>query len=217
MFEIETAIREWRVTLQRQLVLSPEALDELEDHLRAEYQTHTAAGESPARAFTLARDRLGQPTDLAGEFQKVEPMVWRHLLGAGWVLFVVSFFLPAHVASFTLFNIDLGRGVLPGVEAFFLALGGEAGVVGLMSALTNAVMLATPFWWSRRRSNFLWGLTAAVLAAAIMNGWWLFYIDPMAELRIGYYLWWASFMFVGSGLAMRARLVTRARHIPLTA
>ena len=66
----------------------------------------------------------------------------------------------------------------------------------------------------------LWSITSrgrrgvtvlAVLSvgATLLNGWWLMQFDTVSELMIGYYMWWAAFGTVASGLVLRARALTR--------
>src|SRR5262249_51923548 len=67
----------------------PDAIDELESHLRDEYERLVRAGEQPGPALEQAIARLGTPRALGDEFAKVAPPV-------AWV--------PARVAT-TLFTV----------------------------------------------------------------------------------------------------------------
>jgi hypothetical protein len=70
MFDLEPAITEWRAELAAAGVPSPEVLDELETHLRADIAHHTQSGVAPEEAFRLALRRIGPPDALAAEFRK---------------------------------------------------------------------------------------------------------------------------------------------------
>ncbi|MFQ5705008.1 MAG: permease prefix domain 1-containing protein [Gemmatimonadales bacterium] len=203
MFELESAIRTWRREFRQQQALTDKALDELEDHLRSDYEAHMATGLSSEEAFALSRERLGQPSELSPEFKKVEGRGWRRLIIAGWSLFAISFFLPVHTWGITLWHNNIGDGVVPGVQAFLAALSGEAGVIGVLSAGTNFVMVLTAWSLSARARNVR-PFAAATIVAALLNGWWLYEVETIANLRIGYFLWLASFGLVGTGLVMKA-------------
>ena len=64
--------------------------------------------------------------------------LWRVLLKIGWVLYIVSFFMPVVRDGET-----LADGVLPGWQALSHALRGEESIWGVASALTNILMLST--------------------------------------------------------------------------
>jgi hypothetical protein len=49
-----------------------------------------------------------------------------------------------------------------------------------------------------------------MLAATVLNLWWLFAVDQASDLYAGYYAWLASFELVGTGLALRARALPEA-------
>lgn len=205
MFDLDDAVRSWRKDFTRERAFSTSDLDELEDHLRAAYEVELDLnpGLAPARAFTDACEILGAPTALSGEFAKVEGKAWRRLIRTGWLVYAVSFFLPVAHYGITLFSLEDGG--LPGIEAFLLALRGAGGVAGVFSALTNLVMVLT----FRRIADAGRGrvglLAALMIAATIMNLWWLVEVDPVSDLYAGYYAWLSSFGLVGTGLALRAR------------
>lgn len=70
MLDIETEIADWR----RQMAatgLTPEVLDELEEHLREDIDRQVKSGTPPAEAFLLARRRLGTPRDVGDEFARI--------------------------------------------------------------------------------------------------------------------------------------------------
>lgn len=217
MFELEGAIDTWRMELARERTLAPDALDELEDHVRAAFAAHVAAGMEPGAAFAAAQDRLGRPAALCGEFMKVESSVWRRLMVVGWALFAVAFFMPVESYDLALFNLRWGGGAVLGYDAFVLALRGEAGTVGVLSALTNFLVLASVWWWPTSRRRLVLASSVMIFGAAVLNAWWLISVEAIRDLHVGYYMWLSSFVIVGGGLAMRARQVALKERVALAA
>lgn len=155
---------------------------------------------------------------------------WRRMLVAGWVLFAISFLLPA-LASFPVppppppppaassimpeAGTALGSGsslmaqgadLTPGWEAFLYALFGWGGILGIASALTNLLIPATGFhrkWSARAR----WPVTVLAAATVFNLGYWLWWMadDGESALQIGYYLWVASFALVAIAFRLRWR------------
>ena len=197
MFDVDGAVRAWRGEMTRARGLTEWDLDELEDHLRAAYdlELHLSPDMEPASAFALARETLGSPSELSREFAKVGGGAWRGLLAVGLVTLVVSFFLPAH-------RYDVG-----GLYAFLLAIQGEGGVLGVLSALTNFLApAALASWKLTGESRFRgWLAGGAMLLAATLNLWWLSYVDHLSDLRVGYFAWVASFALTGAALLLRAK------------
>ncbi len=205
MFDLDQAIRAWRHALASERALSATQLDELEDHLRSAYQSLMAGGLPPRDAWVRARESLGTPEELSAEFRKIDGLAWRRLIRIGWVMFALSFILPAHRYGMTLFNLDIGGGVLPGFQAFVFAVAGEAGAFGVASALTNIVMALTMWRVADHGRSSITALAAIMTAATLVNGWWIHGVDRLADLRMGYYVWLAAFGFVTTGLVLRAR------------
>lgn len=77
MFELKTSIQAWRHRLMADAAIGDPDADELEDHLRAEWERLTKLGLSPQEAFAVAAHRVGDPSALALEFGKVHrDRVW---------------------------------------------------------------------------------------------------------------------------------------------
>jgi hypothetical protein len=70
MFNLNQAIKKWRQEMLAAGVKNPEALDELEIHLREEIRSLASAGASETEAFRLAAGRVGNPGAVAVEFEK---------------------------------------------------------------------------------------------------------------------------------------------------
>ena len=77
-FELESAIRDWRLQLAAQPWVTGDASAELEEHLRTSILDFQARGLSQREAFEISILRLGTPGDLEPEFGRVHPWgVWR--------------------------------------------------------------------------------------------------------------------------------------------
>ena len=74
MRDLERQIREWRRSMAQTSKHRPEALDELETHLREEIDRLMRAGTAAEEAFKLAASRLGSPDAVSAEFQKLEQL-----------------------------------------------------------------------------------------------------------------------------------------------
>lgn len=70
MFNLETAIAEWRTQMLAAGIQSP-ALEELENHLREDVAEQAHCGNAPETAFTIAVQQLGRTELLQAEFAKV--------------------------------------------------------------------------------------------------------------------------------------------------
>ena len=88
-FELETAIRDWRLQLAAQPSVTGDASAELEEHLRTSIVDLQGRGLSQREAFQISIQRLGTPGDLEPEFGRVHPWgVWRWRLlwmALGWL------------------------------------------------------------------------------------------------------------------------------------
>lgn len=216
MFEFEREVRRWRDRVASQDVLSRDDLDELEDHLRASYEGLVGCGLAPADAWEGARDGVGTPALIAQEYGKSRSSLWRRVMQFAYAVFGVAWFLPVHLHGTRLGQGTLGPELIPGLEAFQVAITGGAGAIGVISALTNVGMVAAMWRLSERGFRGIAGLAGVAIAAAVLNGWWLFHPDTAGELMAGYYAWWGSFGIAGTGLALRARELAK-RALPAAA
>jgi magnesium-transporting ATPase (P-type) len=77
-FDLNAALENWRKELAAQPQLTPEDRRELEKHLADSMAELRQRGLSEEESFWLARRRIGQPQQLAEEFEKAEPgRVWQ--------------------------------------------------------------------------------------------------------------------------------------------
>jgi len=71
MPDLEEKIAEWRKRMAAGGLKSAAVLDELESHLRDEFQERLAAGRSETEAVEIAIARIGSPGSLRTEFNKI--------------------------------------------------------------------------------------------------------------------------------------------------
>src|SRR5207302_1121176 len=70
-------------------------VEELELHLRDEVEQQLKLGSTESGAFDFAVQGIGPEHQLAGEFGKIGGREALWLARTAWVVFVISFFLPA--------------------------------------------------------------------------------------------------------------------------
>src|SRR5437763_8700662 len=70
MFRLNKAIEKWREQMLAAGIKSPEALDELESHLREDAQARVASGLAEQQAFDIAVKQIGSADALTAEFEK---------------------------------------------------------------------------------------------------------------------------------------------------
>jgi hypothetical protein len=97
MFNLEQSIAEWRRQMLAAGIRPRVPLEELENHLREEIRVLLTEGEPEARAFEMAVTRLGNPTSVQAEFNKIKtghirPVKIGSLLWLVLVMAVAAFF-----------------------------------------------------------------------------------------------------------------------------
>lgn len=107
MFDLNTAIKNWRAALAAQPGFSDADLDELEDHLREEIGALEATGLSAEEGFLVACRRLGKPEDLSGEFAIADPER-RRSFRLSWMITGALALLFLLLAAEVLTNFGLG-------------------------------------------------------------------------------------------------------------
>jgi hypothetical protein len=68
MFDLDKAIAEWRRQMADGGIKASPVLNELESHLRDEFERQMTSGVPPQNAFEIAVQRIGQPGVLQNEF-----------------------------------------------------------------------------------------------------------------------------------------------------
>jgi hypothetical protein len=124
------------------------------------------------------------------------------------LVFVVAWFLPVITQGVT-----LPQG-LPGWQAFRIATCAVWScadisidkwyktVLFTVSAVTTLLFLPGSFWaaWGGSKRVCLTFAWFAVLAFVLNVHWFILAGSNRADLRIGYYLWWISFLLMALGL-----------------
>jgi hypothetical protein len=97
MFDLDSAVKNWRRQIEAKWLGDKRSLDELEDHLYEEVATLTRAGRSQQDAWTVAIANLGDPAELRREFAKIDRLptfdrwTFAVLLSTAAALSVVAF------------------------------------------------------------------------------------------------------------------------------
>lgn len=70
MFDLDQALARWRDHMGDQRLSDPDVLNELESHLRDEFEAQVRSGIEPQQAFDSATKRIGSPDTLRHEFAR---------------------------------------------------------------------------------------------------------------------------------------------------
>jgi hypothetical protein len=99
-FDLNAAIENWRQELAAQPNLASDDRRELEMHLRDSITEFQNRGLNDQESFWLARQRVGQPPQIAEEFTKADPTkIWRDrvfwiIVGVGVYGFATDIIIP---------------------------------------------------------------------------------------------------------------------------
>ena len=78
MFTIEQAVENWKNDLRQKQTLIESDIEELESHLQEEMERLTPLGLSEEESFLIAARRIGDTTQMAAEFAKVNAAaIWK--------------------------------------------------------------------------------------------------------------------------------------------
>jgi hypothetical protein len=108
MFDLEMAIAEWRREMLAGGIKSPEVLDELEAHLRTDFEQQMQSEGRASRAFAIAVEKIGRARELKKEFKKAgAPMEVRFVTLAGIACVAVALFCQLRILLPILFNAEI--------------------------------------------------------------------------------------------------------------
>lgn len=213
MFKLESHIADWRKGMLAARI-SSKTVEELQSHLRERIATLVAEGKNESDAFAEAAQSLGSPAMLKTEFKKLGARNCVPSLGwAAWIIFVIAFFLPAVPGYFGWQCAAISATCVSWSE-FNLKNWGV--ILLFLMTPANLVMLVSPFFvakLSRRPLAFKWLRAANLTAFALVWTYLTLMItnsdqvwESFHDLRLGCYLWAASFlMFSLSLFRFRAR------------
>ena len=144
MFELETAITDWKQTFDGNEAVSTADVSELESHLRESVSELSSNGLSQREAFLIGTDRLGHPFVLEQEYVKVDSGVrWRRR--AFWMLagYVAMTFVQVFISAIV---------AITGTGLAFSGVGGSAAGVTMivMTLLVWSVILVLAVRWIRK-------------------------------------------------------------------
>jgi hypothetical protein len=72
MFDLETAVANWRKQMLAAGIQTPVPLEELESHLREDIERQMESGLAEQKAFEISVPQIGQPQALSHEFKESE-------------------------------------------------------------------------------------------------------------------------------------------------
>lgn len=117
-FDLNAALENWRNELGGQLQLTPDNQRELEKHLADSMVELRQRGLNEEESFWLARRRIGQPQQLAEEFEKVDPTkVWRDRVFWMMLAFLFIYFWSECCELLT----QIERELAPGIKWLYTA------------------------------------------------------------------------------------------------
>jgi hypothetical protein len=89
MFNLEQSITEWRQQMLAGGIKTPVPLEELESHLREEFQEEVKSGVSKEQAFEISVKQIGSAAELKNEFKRLKEekynAMWYLRSGAIWL------------------------------------------------------------------------------------------------------------------------------------
>jgi hypothetical protein len=197
MFNLEQSIAEWRRQMLAAGIKTPAVLEELEGHLREEIEGQIQTGKTQQQAFQNSTGEIGPAQPLKIEFKKIDAGNWnRPLAWTAWILFVISFFLPAYP--------DALGWRCAGVSVISWSDVEPSNWISIhlpLLSLANLLMMASPFLLPRFSRNTLilkWLRSSSFLAMALVWSFLLVFFTHGVgkDLKVGCYFWAASFLLL---------------------
>ena len=148
-FDLNAALENWRNELNAQPQLTPDNRRELERHLADSMAELRQRGLNEEESFWLARRRIGQPQQLAEEFEKARPFnAWRGRVfwaAAGMVVLWQLSLIIAYLEEMALHFI-------PGSETFFIH---HWSLISSLPMLLMAILLVKGSWGNFSKLSWL--------------------------------------------------------------
>jgi hypothetical protein len=176
MFDLDQQIDRWKSAFAKKAACSSDELLELESHLCEEIDALVAAGRSEQEAFSESVSRLGDPTEICGEFAKNEiRFVWDGVALRGNLVMVILAGLAAIVLGFAvgtnrgdgLLGVHIGTINFAYVVPFLLAAVGTYAILRTAIVKSRQTLFRDRF---ARECRFLLGVVALVGAAGVILG-----------------------------------------------
>lgn len=164
MFDIETEIKNWKLSLTQNDALGGEESLELETHLRESISELHKNGLSKREAFMIGVDRLGHPMELEAEYCKVNASgQWRNR---------VFWMLTGHIAFAVCGAVISAMAMVAGTGGAISGIGGTAtGATMLLVVALGWICAIAALYHQTRNSNSDWSpsrLRWGILAVALL-------------------------------------------------
>jgi hypothetical protein len=192
---LEEQIGRWRSYLHRRQAIQSTDIAELEDHLREQIATLSAAGLSADEAFLVAVKRMGELDALSREFAREHSeRLWKQLVASGAEAGPQGALQKDAIVAFSL--AALAAALIKAPVLFGLQLETHAGFYARNVSLFVLPLLTGYFAWKRQLDlrSLLW-LAAAFVAAAIFVNVYPFAspgsTEPLTALHLPIALWLA--------------------------
>ncbi len=176
MFDCEKQIQLWRNRVAGDLGERPDLMDELESHLRDDFERRVKAGQSESGAWEQALLHLGDSKALAGEFAKLSGPRWipAWVAGIGLALCVVG------LAWIAISGMTSGRfGLVLATHIVSISTGYIALFAAGFLAVWAVAVHAAVGWNDRQTAAFRTaGIRLALLAVVatgigvVFGAWW---------------------------------------------
>jgi hypothetical protein len=176
MFDLDSKIRSWREQFASSSGGETDALDELESHLREEFERLVSSGKAQQDAWTQAIEKLGQPAQIAREFHKLRRRRWL----PAWIISLVLAIGIALVAFRCFSRVASGRTTMLLATHIVAVTAGYTAVfaIGFMG-ICAAVIRAVSGWNDEhdaalRRAGGRLALfaVAATFIGCVLGAWW---------------------------------------------
>lgn len=165
---VETRISEWRTFLRRRGAIRDVDVAELEDHLRGQVETLTAAGLSGDEAFLVAVKRVGAVDALSQEFAREHSdRLWRQLMATSSS--ATEGAAERRREMFVALALAVVAAVLVKLpELFGVSLRANPAFYARNASLAAFPVVAGYFAWKRRLTGRTIGTLAAAFALAAL-------------------------------------------------
>ncbi len=216
-FDLGAQVMRWRMRQERTSSLSRRELDELEDHLRAHFDLEMELDPvlQPAGAFARARGQVGAGEALSREFARAGTPRWRRLFVGGWVVFAVSFLLPAVGETGYQTFLRMFLAPLWHLPMKLYMLPSLAMLMTIPAFRGRRLMFARGLKWFLGLAGIgALGAGIGALGVALMAGHPALARMVLSELSIGFWTWAASLTCVAAALRLRDRRWASARLGP---
>ncbi|MBM4104382.1 MAG: hypothetical protein FJ263_10130 [Planctomycetes bacterium] len=197
MFTVEQAVENWKNDLRQKQTLMESDIEELESHLQEEMERLTTLGLSEEESFLIGVRRIGDTTQMASEFAKVNTAaIWKNRffwMIAGLFVSKIIFSLSSFVGKLSFL-----------IEHYFHWFGWYgAGIFNSVLYGLSLILLAAVFYFYVTRSSFSQKMSKFNTLTTIISTWLLFEIGglvlqmfPMVIMtklyspgQIGQFLW----------------------------